>query len=56
MVNRRLPCPADGSLAPGNANQGLELVLAGVCNPVTQINGVVPWRSLAWPQSDATDA
>lgn len=56
MVNRRLPCPADGALAPGNANQGLELVLAGVCNPVTQINGVVPWRSLGLAQSDATDA
>ena len=56
MVNRRLPCPADGALAPGNANQGLELGAAGVCNPATQINGVVPWRSLGLAQSDAMDA
>lgn len=56
IVNRRLPCPADGALAPGNANQGLELGAAGVCNPATQINGVVPWRSLGLAQSDAMDA
>lgn len=56
MVNRRLPCPADGALAPGNVNQGLELGAAGVCNPATQINGVVPWRSLGLAQSDAMDA
>jgi prepilin-type N-terminal cleavage/methylation domain-containing protein len=56
MVNRRLPCPADGDLPPGNANQGLELGAAGVCNPASQINGVVPWRSLGLAQGDATDA
>jgi len=56
MVNRRLPCPADGALLPGDANQGLELGAAGVCNPATQINGVVPWRSLGLAQGDATDA
>ena len=56
MVNRRLPCPADGALPPGNANQGLELVAAGACSPATQINGVVPWRSLGVAQGDATDA
>ena len=44
MVNRRLPCPADGALPLGNANQGLELVAAGVCSPATQITGVVPDR------------
>ena len=51
MVNRRLPCPADGDLLPGDANQGLEF-----CGTVTQVNGVVPWRSLGLAQSDATDA
>lgn len=57
MVNRRLPCPADGDLPPGNANQGLELGGGGgACNPLTQINGVVPWRSLGLAQGDATDA
>ena len=56
MVNRRLPCPADGALPLGNANQGLELVAAGVCSPATQITGVVPWRSLGVAQGDATDA
>jgi prepilin-type N-terminal cleavage/methylation domain-containing protein len=56
MTNRRLPCPADGSLLPGDANQGLELAAGGACTVAALTNGVVPWRTLAIPQSDATDA
>ena len=57
MVNRRLPCPADGALLPGDANQGLERpVGGGACTPPTQINGVAPWRTLGLSQGDATDA
>lgn len=51
MTNQRLPCPADGSLGPGNANQGLE---QATC--VATVNGVVPWRTLAIPQESASDA
>lgn len=56
MVNRRLPCPADGDLAPGNANQGLELAAGGACTALALTNGVVPWRSLGVAQGDALDA
>ena len=56
MVNRRLPCPADGDLATGNANQGLELAAGGACTVLALTNGVVPWRSLGVAQGDALDA
>ncbi len=56
MTTKRLPCPADGSLAPGNANQGLELVSGGVCTVAALTSGVVPWRTLAVSQSEALDA
>lgn len=56
ITNRRLPCPADGSLGAGNVNQGLELAAGGACTVAALTNGVVPWRTLALPQADATDA
>ena len=56
MVNRRLPCPADGDRAPGDANQGLELAVGGACAVQALTNGVVPWRSLGVSQTDAMDA
>lgn len=56
MTNRRLPCPANGSLAPGNANQGLAQPPVGVCDPLALTNGVVPWRTLGIAQTDAMDA
>jgi Tfp pilus assembly protein PilE len=56
MTTKRLPCPADGNLAPGNANQGLELSSGGVCTVAALTSGVVPWRTLAVPQSEALDA
>ena len=56
MTNRRLPCPADGSLAPGDANQGLALPAVGVCTVPALTNGVVPWRTLGISQTDAMDA
>ncbi|MDP2418230.1 MAG: type II secretion system protein [Hydrogenophaga sp.] len=56
MTNRRLPCPADGSLGPGDANQGLEqrTPVTGVCTAID--TGLVPWRTLGIPQDAATDA
>jgi prepilin-type N-terminal cleavage/methylation domain-containing protein len=56
MTNRRLPCPADGSLLPTDANQGLELAAGGACTVAALTNGVVPWRTLAISQNDAIDA
>ena len=62
-VNGRLPCPADGSLRPGDVNLGLErraadgtcLVVAGP--PITPImnRGVVPWVTLGLTETDALD-
>src|SRR4051812_38954815 len=48
VQNRRLPCPADGTISSGVANAGVEtlVVATGICNPATEINGVVPWASL----------
>ncbi len=53
--NRRLPCPADGTLASGHATAGTELTFAaGPCSG-NQQNGVVPWRALGLSEQDATD-
>jgi prepilin-type N-terminal cleavage/methylation domain-containing protein len=59
--NKRLPCPADGRLAAGDANAGLERPVGGVaCQVVTgtansQTHGVVPWRTLGFAEPDVTD-
>jgi len=56
MTNQRLPCPADGSLGPTDADYGRESVVTGVCTANELLNGVAPWRTLAIPQESATDA
>lgn len=58
VVNRRLPCPANGALAAGNPEQGLEQPHPGTaaCTAVALTNGVVPWRTLGLAQGDVTDA
>ena len=58
MVNRRLPCPANGALAAGNPEQGLEQPHPGTaaCTAAGLDNGVVPWRTLGLAQGDAMDA
>ncbi len=63
--NKRLPCPANGTLASSAAGAGTEtlspgpppaaLPPKGSCNPINQINGVVPWVSLGLSEADATD-
>jgi hypothetical protein len=50
--NRRLPCPANGLLATGVANAGIEMNFPA-CN--TQTNGVVPWITLGISEDDARD-
>ncbi len=58
VVNGRLPCPANGALAPGNVAQGLEQPTppGAVCTAIALTNGVVPWRTLGLAQDDVTDA
>jgi prepilin-type N-terminal cleavage/methylation domain-containing protein len=52
---KRLPCPADGTLASSANNAGVEMRAGGVCTG-NQQNGVVPWRTLGLTETDATDA
>lgn len=55
--NKRLPCPANGTIASGAANAGIEnpFPVTGVCNPVAQTYGVIPWVTLGLTEDDATD-
>lgn len=56
MKNRRLPCPADGRIATGMPNAGVEIRDGlGACTPVNQANGVVPWVTLGLAEGEATD-
>ena len=53
-AQKRLPCPADGTLASTDNNAGLEIPPGGGgCG--TQTGGVVPWRTLGLAEQDATD-
>jgi hypothetical protein len=49
---KRLPCPADGRIAIGQANAGVEMTFPA-CN--TQRYGVVPWVTLGISENDARD-
>jgi len=51
MQQKRLPCPADGTQPTSTG--GAEMWAGGTCT--TQLNGVVPWRSLGLSAADATD-
>jgi prepilin-type N-terminal cleavage/methylation domain-containing protein len=56
-VNKRLPCPADGTSPPGTAGAGIE----GTRDPGTQdcansqMSGVVPWVAIGLAQADIED-
>ncbi len=58
VVNRRLPCPADGAQGTANPTSGLEqrnsAVTPATCTAMT--SGVVPWRSLGVSTDAAIDA
>jgi prepilin-type N-terminal cleavage/methylation domain-containing protein len=59
IVNKRLPCPANGTLVPPNATAGVEGTRDGngdCSNPANQANGVVPYVSLGLQFSDAVDS
>lgn len=53
---KRLPCPANGTLASSANNAGLEMRDGGGNCTGNQQDGVVPWRSLGLTETDATDA
>jgi prepilin-type N-terminal cleavage/methylation domain-containing protein len=56
MQQKRLPCPANGTLPSTDNNAGLETARTGNAGCTTnQSGGVVPWRSLGLSESDATD-
>lgn len=56
--NKRLPCPADGTVVSGAANGGIENEVAA-SNPRVCVNnqrdGVAPWRALGLTASDVED-
>jgi len=52
---KRLPCPANGTLPSTDVAAGTEMRVANVCSPTNQQDGVVPWRALGLAESDATD-
>ncbi len=56
MQQKRLPCPADGTLDSTNANAGTETARVAATGCTTnEAGGVVPWRALGLSESDATD-
>lgn len=61
-LNKRLPCPADGSLSAVDPNRGRELRNgSGICTSATpalanQKTGVLPWITLGIPEADAVSA
>ncbi|MFM2041489.1 MAG: hypothetical protein RLY86_65 [Pseudomonadota bacterium] len=57
MANNRLPCPADGDLAPGDTGYGTALGAPGACTitGITSDNGVLPWRTLGLPDQSSMD-
>lgn len=61
MTRGRLPCPADGGLAPGANLYGVEGRIGQLCGSLNaaaqdQRRGVVPWVSLGLSINEATDA
>ena len=52
---KRLPCPADGTLVSTNANAGTEQNWSAAGCTGNQQGGVAPWRALGLSESDASD-
>ncbi len=52
---RRLPCPADGTLNSTNNNAGIEGATGAAGCTGDQSNGVVPWRALGLTELEITD-
>lgn len=52
---RRLPCPADGSVDSSNNNAGVEGARTAAGCTGTLAKGVVPWRSLGLTETETSD-
>jgi prepilin-type N-terminal cleavage/methylation domain-containing protein len=55
VLQKRLPCPADGALAGTAAASGTETARDVNNGCTAQQNGVVPWRALGLSEVDASD-
>jgi prepilin-type N-terminal cleavage/methylation domain-containing protein len=56
MQQKRLPCPADGTLVSTNANAGTETARTALNGCTTnEAGGVLPWRALGLSETDASD-
>jgi prepilin-type N-terminal cleavage/methylation domain-containing protein len=55
IINGRLPCPADGTIATGLANAGMEAKTGSNCTNVSgnAAWGVLPWATLGVSETDA---
>lgn len=55
IINGRLPCPADRTIATGAANAGKEAITGTTCTNVTGATawGVLPWATLGVRETDA---
>ncbi|HYR06030.1 MAG TPA: prepilin-type N-terminal cleavage/methylation domain-containing protein [Gallionella sp.] len=59
VINGRLPCPADGTIATGQANAGMEATIgsgsAMTCANIANnaAGGVLPWATLGISETDA---
>lgn len=55
LINGRLPCPADGTIATGQANAGVEATAGSNCANITgnAAWGVLPWATLGASETDA---
>ena len=55
MQQKRLPCPADGTLPSSDANAGAENGRNSAGCTTNEAGGVVPWRALGLAEADITD-
>ena len=55
LQQKRLPCPADGTVAASNNNAGVEGARNATGCTGNQQHGMLPWRALALTETDVTD-
>ena len=55
IVQKRMPCPADGTQVAGSGSAGVEGAHDATGCTTNQANGVVPWTTLGISEADATD-
>lgn len=54
VINGRLPCPANGAIASGSSNAGMEVTTgSGSSLTCASSSGVLPWATLGISETDA---